>query len=158
MFGELVPVGGGDPIPLLRNSMVVGRSESCDIVLRFANVSSQHCELNLEGGYWYIKDLNSRNGIKVNGVRVEQKRLDPGDILSVAKHKYTVEYSPADNGAMGPPPPDTIESDIFGKSLLERAGLQSRRPTRSPKQFDAGEKHDLPDDTPGHHRSPNDPS
>jgi adenylate cyclase len=91
--------------------------------LRFPNVSAQHCQLILVGGYWYVTDLQSRNGVKVNGVRVQEKRLDPGDVLSVANHRYEVQYSPADNGAAGLPPSDSSEGDIFSKSLLERAGL-----------------------------------
>lgn len=139
MFGELIPVGGGDPIPLLKDALLVGRRESCDIVLRFGNVSSHHCQLALDSGYWYVQDLQSRNGIKVNGVRVTNKRLDPGDTLSIAKHKYTVQYSPVDIGAMGPPPPDSIENEIFGKSLLERAGLQSsRRRSAEPSRTSRG--------------------
>ena len=123
MFGELIPVGGGDPIPLLKKNLLVGRRESCDIVLRFPNVSAHHCELTCAGGYWYVRDLDSRNGVKVNGNRVTEKRLDPGDILAIATHKYQVHYSPAELGATGPPPPDPVEADILGKSLLERAGL-----------------------------------
>ena len=80
--------------------------------------------MSLESGYWYVKDLNSRNGIKVNGSRVQEKRIDPGDVLAIAKHAYEVNYSPAENGAVGPPPPDSSDYDIFQKSLLERAGLQ----------------------------------
>ena len=44
LLGELVPIGGGDAIPLGRAIMTVGRRESNDICLRFANVSGQHCE------------------------------------------------------------------------------------------------------------------
>ncbi len=69
MFGELLPLGGGDPIPLLKKQLLVGRRESCDIVLRFANVSAHHCQLMVSNGYWYVKDMGSRNGIKVNDVR-----------------------------------------------------------------------------------------
>ena len=123
MLGELLPVGGGDPVPLLKEQLLVGRRESCDIVLRFANVSSQHCQLECHGGYWFVRDLNSRNGTRVNGVRVSDKRLDPGDELRVAKHKYRVKYSPMELGAVGPPPADHIPDDVMGKSLLERAGL-----------------------------------
>ena len=85
MYGELVPLGGGDPIPLLKKKLVIGRRESCDIVLRFPNISSRHCELTLQSGYWYIQDLDSRNGIRVNGVRVEvgEKRVDPGDTSEI---------------------------------------------------------------------------
>ena len=56
MYGELQPVGGGDPIPLLKPSLVVGRRESSDIVLRFPNVSGTHCELSLVDGDWFVKD------------------------------------------------------------------------------------------------------
>lgn len=141
MYGDLVPVGGGDTIPLLRKALLVGRRESCDIVLRFSNVSAHHCQLTLNGGYWYVRDLDSRNGVKVNGVRVVEKRLDPGDILSVAKHKYEVKYSPSALGAVGPPPPeDKDHSSIFGKSLLERAGLQKRQVSRAKMRRDPDEQ------------------
>ncbi len=151
MFGELMPVGGGDPIPLLKKTLLVGRRESCDIVLRFSNVSAHHCQLNVIGGYWYVRDLQSRNGVKVNGVRVTDKRLDPGDVLSVAKHKYEMHYSPVELGAVGPPPPDTPGSDVFSKSLLERAGLERRKfvPTKTPADPESKERYEITDDSPG---------
>lgn len=157
MYGELVPSGGGDPIPLFKKSLLVGRRESCDIVLRFSNVSAHHCELSVVGGYWYVVDRQSRNGVKVNGNRVHEKRLDPGDVLSIAKHNYIVQYSPVDNGAVGPPPPDRTESDIFGQSLLERLGYE-RRPANHPEGRESlreGSKYRLPaaNDTSGPFRS-----
>jgi len=109
---------------LLKKNLLIGRRESCDIVLRFPNVSAHHCQLALVGGYWYVKDLRSRNGVKVNGLRVTERRLDPGDTLAVAKHTYEVRYSPMDLGAVGPPPAESMELEVFGKSLLERAGLE----------------------------------
>ena len=136
MYGVLHPVGGGDPIPLLKKSLLVGRRESCDIVLRFSNVSAQHCELNINDGFWYVRDLNSRNGVKVNGNRVTEKRIDPGDTLSIAKHTYQVQYSPVDLGAVGPPPPDVAEAVDFSQSLLERAGLLGRRTKAVPQRRD----------------------
>ena len=122
MYGELVPVGGGDTIPLMKETLVVGRRESCDIVLRFANVSGQHCQLSRESGYWFVQDMNSQNGVKVNGNRVIRKVLKPGDLLSMARHKYTIQYTPE-----GPPPSDEQDLEaVLSKSLLDRAGLQKR--------------------------------
>ena len=137
MFGELIPVGGGDPIPLLKASLLIGRRETCDIVLRFANVSGNHCQLALEGGYWFAQDLNSRNGIKVDGARVMRKRLDPGSTLSVAKHAYEIHYVPAELGAVGPPPDEEDFAHVMGRSLLESAGL-TRRPGGpvTPRRYD----------------------
>lgn len=164
MYGELIPLGGGDPIPLpdpkRKKKLLIGRRESCDIVLRFANVSAHHCELINEGGYWYVRDLQSRNGVKINDVRIDresQRRIDPGDILSIAKHRYRVEYDPAELGAVGPPPADNLSQEILRESLLARAGLDRRsleRETRGrdpdmrrrydPTNMNAGQI-DLPD-------------
>ena len=154
MFGELIPVGGGDPIPLLKKTLMIGRRESCDIVLRFSNVSAHHAELKLSGGYWYIKDLQSRNGVKVNGQKVVEKRLDPGDQLAVAKHVYDVQYSPVDLGAVGPPPVDEPAMEILGKSLLERAGLQGRRITTHASEDDEQNRYDVLSDKPGQIKNP----
>lgn len=141
MYGELSPVGGGDSIPLLKPKLSIGRRESCDIVLRFPNVSGQHCELTLEEGYWYVQDLNSANGVKVNGMRVERKRVDPSDELTVAKHKYTLLYNPAELGATGAPPSDQEDlASIMKKSLLERAGLSKRAvPPPESRRYDAND-------------------
>ncbi len=159
MHGELIPLGGGDPIPLLKKNLLVGRRESCDIVLRFSNVSAHHCQLFCNGGYWYVKDLKSRNGIKVNGSRVAEKRLDPGDELSIAKHRYDVRYSPHDLGAVGPPPVDDQTADLMKQSLLERAGLELRASTpttRDPRSSHPG-RFDILDDSSGQIKDPNRP-
>jgi pSer/pThr/pTyr-binding forkhead associated (FHA) protein len=128
MYGELIPIGGGDPIPLLKSNLMIGRRESSDIVLRFGNVSGQHCELTLDRGWWFVKDMSSQNGTRVNGLRVARKRLDPGDRLTIARHDYEVRYSPAANGGdESQPPEDDVFADIMGRSLLETAGLDRRK-------------------------------
>jgi pSer/pThr/pTyr-binding forkhead associated (FHA) protein len=125
--GELVPTGGGDAIPLIRESLTMGRRESCDICMRFPNVSGVHCELTFREGYWIIKDLNSTNGIKVNGSRVMKKVLQPGDTITIAKRTYTIEYTPV----RGTQSMDEMMEDVddFDQPLLEKAGL-----VRSPRK------------------------
>lgn len=133
-YGTLVPVGGGDPIPLLKKTLLMGRRESCDIVLRFKNVSAHHCKLMIRDGYWYVKDLKSLNGVKVNKASISDKRLSSGDLLSIAKHRYRIFYVPSDLGAVGPPPPSEPPAEIFGESLLRRAGLEKKRGVRNKVQ------------------------
>ena len=70
-----------------------------------------------------FEDLNSRNGVKVNGTRISERRLDPGDILSVAKHDYEVTvFAGRHRARSGPPPADVPELAIFGKALVGAGG------------------------------------
>jgi adenylate cyclase len=118
--GELVPLGGGDSIPLVREVLTIGRRESCDICMRFPNVSSVHAQLTFQEGYWRIRDMNSTNGIKVNGARVLEKLLHPEDEITIAKRKFTIQYElPAGRRAL-----EEVEEDLLGTSLLEKAGLE----------------------------------
>ena len=131
--GQLIPAGGGDAIPLIRELLTIGRRDSCDIPLRFPNISGVHCELIFRSGYWYIRDRNSTNGVKVNGVRVQEKLLHPKDEISIGKRRYTIRYElPADQRALE----EVQEEDIMSQSLLERAGLEKPRERRRGRGFD----------------------
>jgi pSer/pThr/pTyr-binding forkhead associated (FHA) protein len=139
VHGELVPQGGGDNIPLIREIMTIGRRESCDICMKFANISGRHCELIFRDGYWYIRDLHSTNGVKVNDLKIDQKILHPGDKLTIGKRLYTIQYTlPASQNRLE----EVDTEDILSESLLERAGLQRREQKRKPGgtvDFDPGE-------------------
>jgi adenylate cyclase len=126
---ELVPVRGGDPIPLLRLKLVIGRRESCDICLRFPNISGRHCELTFQDGYWTIHDLRSTNGVRVNDELVSRKNLLPGDRVTIATHEFTIEYSAAGTNTLN----ELMEDNIMDQPLLEKAGLI--RPRRERRDF-----------------------
>ena len=134
MLGQLIPVGGGDPIPLMSPKLLIGRRSSCDIKLDFQNVSSHHCELELKEGYWHIRDLGSSNGIKVNDERTPSKCLSPGDKITIAKHSFTIEYTVEGDG----PPPE--EEGTFSRSLMEKAGLEIERSRQKTKMPESGRK------------------
>lgn len=129
-LGILAPIGGGDPIPLTTSVLTIGRRTSCDICLNFPNVSGVHCELSFKGGVWTVRDMGSTNGTKVNGERVLQLALAPGAELDISKNRYKIQYTlPAgvdiESAAEEP-------EDIFGQSLLEKAGLE--KPKKSSRK------------------------
>jgi adenylate cyclase len=141
MYGELLPLGGGDPIPLLKAALLIGRRESADIVLRFPNVSGHHCELSLDGGYWTIKDLRSSNGIKVNGSRVTEQKLRPGDKLSIAKHDFEIVFDPIRLGGTAPVAEKSQQESLFSRSLLDAAGLEVKQ--RGDSRAGRSRRHEL---------------
>lgn len=122
--GALIPVGGGDNIPLIKDRITIGRRESCDVCLRFPNISGQHVELTFEDDCWRVRDLGSTNGIKINGVRVQDKTLRPGDEISIANRRFTIEYNLPEGRQIVE---NTAAEDILSQPLLERAGLVRRR-------------------------------
>jgi pSer/pThr/pTyr-binding forkhead associated (FHA) protein len=123
-LGKLIPHGGGDVIPLLHERLSIGRRDSCDICLRFANISGVHCEMTFTRGCWIVQDSGSKNGIKVNGEKVEKKVLTPGDLLSIAKHDFTIQYKMSATAATLEDLSDDA-AGIMSKPLLEKAGLMN---------------------------------
>ena len=126
--GALIPVGGGDDIPLIKDRITIGRRESCDVCLRFPNVSGLHVELVFEDDCWRVRDMGSTNGIKVNGIRCQDKTLRPGDEISIASRRYTIEYNLPEGRQIIE---STVQEDILSQPLLERAGLVRPRREQS---------------------------
>lgn len=60
-----------------------GRQPDNDIVLDLEFVSRIHGVFYMEEGIWYVQDLNSTNGILVNGNRVEQYAIEEGDCICI---------------------------------------------------------------------------
>ena len=83
--------------------------------------------MEIEEGYWFVRDLRSRNGVKVDGKRIMvglRKRVDPGTNVKFAKHEFELDYDPHELGAYGSPPQDEQLDNFFSTSLLDRAGLK----------------------------------
>jgi pSer/pThr/pTyr-binding forkhead associated (FHA) protein len=63
--------------------LLLGRSRECEIQLADPNVSRRHAELRQEGATYWIVDLDSTNGIEVNGKRVKRAKLADGDTITL---------------------------------------------------------------------------
>jgi pSer/pThr/pTyr-binding forkhead associated (FHA) protein len=86
-------VGEGKRTVLGGSRVLIGRSRDCDVTLDDPNASRRHAELRQEDGRWVVTDLGSTNGIKVNGRRVEEAVLQPGDelALGLARLRFELE-------------------------------------------------------------------
>jgi transcriptional regulator with PAS, ATPase and Fis domain len=60
---------------------VVGRDDSCDAVLRGTEISRRHAEFRVDGPVFAVRDLESRNGVFVNGVRRDDAPIEIGDFI-----------------------------------------------------------------------------
>lgn len=73
----------GQIIPLAPGYNIIGRSPTCQIKLASNSVSKEHATILLtDDGKVLITDMNSRNGTFVNGLRVQNQKLSPGDKLT----------------------------------------------------------------------------
>jgi len=71
--------------------VVVGRSSECDISVDDPNVSRRHAEIRHEDGAYWIVDLDSTNGVTVNGKRVGRARLAPEDEILIGTTEVRFE-------------------------------------------------------------------
>jgi hypothetical protein len=68
---------------LTKQRTVIGRSKESDIRVPDPNVSRQHVEIVQEGTTYWIVDLDSTNGIELNGRRVKKAKLSDGDRVAL---------------------------------------------------------------------------
>jgi len=81
----LFPVLDGRLSPIPKGTTIVGRDETCGIRVQGEQASRRHAEIVREGAVFMIRDLDSRNGLHVNGIRVPQAPLRAGTLLRVGE-------------------------------------------------------------------------
>ncbi len=132
-LGILRPLGGGDPVPLHKEEMIVGRRPKCDIRLDFENISGRHCQLMFVKGVWHVRDLGSTNGTTVNGqIVAHEQGLMPDDELGLANHFFTIDYEPIAPTSLLDAN-QVLEEEIAETrrhSLMELAGLEGNESNR----------------------------
>jgi pSer/pThr/pTyr-binding forkhead associated (FHA) protein len=88
---RLVCLDGHGDITLDRAVVLVGRHPGCHVRIASPRVSRRHCCLTLHGDEVLVRDLGSTNGTRINGQRVDESVLRPGDELSIAHCRYQLE-------------------------------------------------------------------
>jgi hypothetical protein len=89
----VVLVHDGERHEIRKRRTVIGRSKDCDIQLADPNMSRRHAELRQEGTAYWIVDLDSTNGIELNGHRVKRAKLDEGDTVTLGSSDLVFERS-----------------------------------------------------------------
>jgi hypothetical protein len=89
----------------LRGTVVLGRGRRARLRLPDPQVSRRHARVRLRGGRAVVEDLGSKNGLRVNGVRVERRpvALAPGDVLALGGTAVALE-----DPAFAPAPPPAV--------------------------------------------------
>ncbi len=79
----------------LKGDMAVGRTEGNDLVLNHPSVSRKHARFDLRDGNWWIVDLKSTNGVKVNGNLVTESQVNAGDKILVGSVQLDLKVLPS---------------------------------------------------------------
>jgi pSer/pThr/pTyr-binding forkhead associated (FHA) protein len=87
---RLVLEAGGLTIELTEPDMLVGRHSEADVRLPLPDVSRRHCRFLFREGIWQITDLQSLNGVYVNGEQVQEAALQDGDTLGIGSCHFKV--------------------------------------------------------------------
>jgi pSer/pThr/pTyr-binding forkhead associated (FHA) protein len=73
----------GRKFEITKQRTVIGRSRECDVQIEDPSASRRHAEVRQEGTAYWIVDLDSTNGLEVNGLRVKRAKLGHGDKITI---------------------------------------------------------------------------
>lgn len=102
---------------------IVGRGQDCDLCIPVMVVSRKHCELSQKSNILKLRDLGSTNGTYVNGKKVEQTELNPGDCIQIGPVVFGIQV-------------DGQPEDI---KIPESAILEPRQPAKSAAEGEGNE-------------------
>jgi pSer/pThr/pTyr-binding forkhead associated (FHA) protein len=92
--GALVQVLGGFyeglAVPIDRDWMVIGRGRSADVMIAEPTISRAHAAIGYDGAGFFMQDIGSTNGTRVNGNRHARVDLSDGDELQLGKLRLRV--------------------------------------------------------------------
>jgi DNA-binding winged helix-turn-helix (wHTH) protein len=120
------PDGGRDELPLIKDVITIGRSESCTIVIPLPTVSRLHATIEIQHDRYLISDSGSANGTFVNGRRIEQGyQLATGDVIWLGSQEVALGFSDPDETlfvlSVTPPPLQIDERaravQVFGQPV-----------------------------------------
>lgn len=151
---QLVAMTEGANILLDKPILLVGRHPECDIRVDSRKVSRRHCCLAQVADYLVVRDLGSTNGVRINGKRVQEGRLQPGDELTIGNSRFKVawdsmeDHLPRDKRAREParpaagpppvlPPDELLESCDDPVALPEPAGQSVCEGVPTPRRPDS---------------------
>src|ERR1700722_1075076 len=92
MPAQLVALNDGPNILLDKPILLLGRHPECDVQIDSRKISRRHCCIAQVSDYLVVRDLGSTNGLRINGVKVFEGRLAPGDELTIGTYRYRVVW------------------------------------------------------------------
>jgi len=95
----------------------IGRVEDNTFQIADPSVSSHHCEVHLRGTDIFIRDLNSTNGSYINGNKIEEAQLKPGELLRLGQVELKLEAAGA---AASPSAPVPAKKSVESTMLMPR--------------------------------------
>ena len=85
VFRQVEGPGAPQDIVLRGDQFIIGRSKTSDIVIGSIELSRRHMVLRKEGAEYVIEDLDSQNGVYLNGLRIHSAVLRGGDTIHVGE-------------------------------------------------------------------------
>lgn len=83
----------GQRYPVTKDQFIIGRgSKTSDLAIKDGNISRKHAAVIRRNGTFYIKDLGSTNGIDYKGMRIDNKRIDEGDVFHLCDYELRFTY------------------------------------------------------------------
>jgi len=137
---------------------VIGRRHDCDLCIPLMPVSRRHCQLSLNNETLNIRDLDSRNGTYLNGKRIDEAAIQPGDYIKIGPLTFALQINgqpkeivPPEQAAPKPPQPEKPKTEAAEEapsgSFVELAAAGEKADSFSELDLDELDELDEADDS-----------
>jgi pSer/pThr/pTyr-binding forkhead associated (FHA) protein len=127
MSVQLVVASGsrvGQVIPIVGDRFVIGRADDCNLKPRSELISRYHCEIFLEDGDVFVRDMGSKNGIFLNEIKItETRELKNGDKLAIGPLEFFVHLA-VEMKAQKMPKVQSVSDAVARTVALQAGGTQ----------------------------------
>ena len=92
----VIVINGPEPgtvVSLAEGTTILGRGENCEVQVEDVSVSREHCSVELTAEYCRIRDMDSSNGVRVNGMPRTEHYLQHGDTVEMGEIRFKFHAS-----------------------------------------------------------------
>ena len=134
IFFTLKFEGRAYSIQVSETPVTIGRSKACTYTINDSKLSSRHCLLYIKNNILYVEDLESKNGVNLNGINIFKQRVYLNDIILIGECEISIDRLKLSQDTLEVLGPDSAVAREVTLELATPIELETPKPIKRKKQ------------------------
>ncbi len=134
IFFALKFEGRAYSIQVSETPVTIGRSKACTYTINDSKLSSRHCLLYIKNNILFVEDLESKNGVNLNGINIFKQRIYLNDTILIGECEITIDRLKLSQDTLDVLGPDNASAREVTLELATPIKLETPKPLPKRKQ------------------------